>query len=118
MGSAATWASIAAVIVTLLIGVLTVRATRRSTVDAKAAADLEARDRLLEARDRDVESRDRAIESRDRWIDQMQEERDRSGEQMTAKDSQLHEAYERIDLLMGHVRTLEEQNDQLRKGRA
>lgn len=116
--SIATWATLAGVLVSALIAWLAVRATRRATVDAKAASDLAARDRLLEARDRDVESRDRAIESRDRWIDQLQEERNRTGEQMTGKDSQLHEALERIDLQIGQIRSLEEQLEtERRRGR-
>lgn len=98
---ATAWASIAAVAVTFLLGMLTVRATKRSTVDAKAAADLEARDRMLDARNKDVEARDR-------FIDQVQEERDRLA-------GQLHEALERIDMLTGQSRLLEEQIAKIRQ---
>lgn len=103
----AVWASLAGSAVIFLVGWLTVKATKRSTVDAKAAGELEARDRLLEARDRDVIARDRLI-------DQLQEERDRLGVLHDAKEGQLHHALEQIDMLSGQNRALEELVHQLR----
>jgi peptidoglycan hydrolase CwlO-like protein len=104
----AVWASLAGSAVVFLVGWLTYRATKRSTVDARAAAELQARDRLIEARDRDVAARDR-------FIDQLQEERDRLSAQCDAKDGQLHHALEQIDTLVGHNRILEEQMKTLRR---
>jgi chromosome segregation ATPase len=105
---AVTLAAIAGVIVTAILGWLTIRATRRSTVDAKAANELAARDRLLEARDRDIEARDRLYE-------QIRVDRDHISEERDKTVLQLHEALERIDLLTGQVRTLEEQIATLRR---
>lgn len=102
-------ATVAGVLFTFLLGVLGWRATRRSAVDARAAADLQARDRLI---DQLQEERDHAaalLQQRDRELSIHQTDR-------SAIEQRLREALDQVDMLTGQNRLLEEQVRQLRPG--
>lgn len=99
-------ATVAGVILTFLLGLLGFRATRRSTVDARAVADLEARDRLI---DQLQEERNHAQTHAAELLRMHERDVAIKDNDLAAAQVRLREALDQIDMLTGQNRLLEEQ---------